>query len=157
MNIATEYNRTYSSLILLKHFGYFLSDEQFTIQLKWFLEFTCQWRQDENRNGFFADLIVDVFTNCCERISSQDIVNFIIPLFQENSYRLNNIACKLIGSVKIKELPKEQQEIIAKCFEEFIINKNAHEQIPELRNAIIIFALNSSIDISPLGTDQKYS
>ena len=148
--LPTEYDRTYSTLVLLKHFGYFLSDEQFATQLKWFLEFTCQWLRDENRNGFFAEFIVEVFANCCERIPSNEIVDFIIPLFKAENYQLNRFACKLIGSVKIKELPKEQQEIIVKYFEKLIINKNAHEHIPELRNAIIIFAINTTVDISSL-------
>lgn len=148
--LPTEYNRTYSSLVLLKHFGYFMSDEQFATQLKWFIEFTRQWLQDENRNGFFADFIVEVFANCCKRIPSKDIITFIITLFKAENYRLDRFACKLISSVKIKELSTEQQEIIAKFFEKLILNKNAHEQIPEMCNAIIIFALNTSIDVSSL-------
>ena len=146
--LPTNYDRTYSSLILLKYFGYFLSDEQFATQLKWFLEFTRQWIQDKNRNGFFVDFIEEVFKNCCERIPSKEISPFIIALFKTKNYRLKNSACKLIGSVKIKELPKEQQEKIAKYFEKLILDKKAHEQIPSMRNAIIIFALNTSIDIS---------
>lgn len=148
--LPTEYNRTYSSLVLLKHFGYFLSDEQFATQIKWFLEFTRQWIQDENRNFFFTDSIEEVFKNCRERIPSKEIIEFIIPLFETNNYRLNSIACKLIESIKIRELSGEQQKKITECFEHFISNKEAHEHIQDLRNAIIIFALNATIDISSL-------
>jgi hypothetical protein len=148
--LPTEYDRTQSLLILLKHFGYFLSDEQFATLLKWFLEFTHKWIQDDNRNSYFADYMEKVFSNCCERIPSKVIIDFILALFEKENYRLNAIACKLIGSVKIKELTQEKQEIISKCFEKLIADKNAHEQIPEMCNAIIIFALNTSISLSSL-------
>lgn len=153
--LPTDYNRTCSTLILLKHFGYFLSDEQFSTQMEWFLKFTHKWIQDENRNHFFADSIEKIFENCCERMSSKEIVDFIISLFGTENYRLNSFACKLIHCVKIKNLSRGDQEIIAKCFEKLILNKNAHEQIPEMRNAITIFALNTTIDISFIEDELK--
>lgn len=139
----------------MKHFGYLLSDEQFIIQKAWLINFTKQWIKNKERNISLIDLIKNVFQNCYQRIPTNDIANFIIALFNIKDYYLSNIACELICYVKIKELSKEQQLAIAQCLEKLISDDNARKNLTAFRNAIIIFAINTTIDKTSLENGLK--
>lgn len=148
--LPTEYDRTHSTLLLLKHFGYYLSNEQFKVQLDWLLKYTRKWLKEKTLIFNFNETIKSVFQNCCERIPSKKIAEFIISLFNSKNYRLYDTACELIPFAKIKELPNNIQQRIATHLVKLVTNKKARENTFKLRNAIVIFALNTTIDIATL-------
>lgn len=148
--LPTEYDRTHSTLLLLKYFGYYLTDEQFAVQLEWLLKYTRKWMKEKRLIFAFNDTIKSVFQSCCERIPSNKIAEFIISLFNFKNYRLYDTACELIPFLKIKTLPVNIQRRIATHLVKLVTNKKACENTFKLKNAIVIFALNTTIDITLL-------
>lgn len=148
--LPTEYDKTHSTLLLLKYFGYYLTEAQYSNHLDWFLKYTKKWACDKKRIFNFNDIIKTVYQSCCERIPSKEIAEFMISLFNSNNYILYGIACELMGYVKIKDLSVDMQQRIEKHLLKLINNKKSRENTHQLRNALILFVLNTTIDITTI-------
>lgn len=153
--LPTKYNKANSKLLLLKLFGYFMSDEQFSILSTWFVEFSYSWAKNENRSFKFYNDIKQVYINCSKRLNITIITDFIFLLFDTNICNLQDLACELISYVAIKEMSYIQQTTLSAKLEKLVSNKDLQQNTHTLQFALIVFGLNTTIDNSRLENSIK--
>lgn len=145
--LPTEYERTSSSLLLLKHLGNYMSDEQFEEQTQWLIDYIQKWLNDDNRVFNFHDDFKMILQNCCRRFSPEVIANHILSLLSSGKILLCNNACELLRFVILKDIPQDTQTAIQEQLIALITEK---ADITGMRHGILVFCMNATIDISPI-------
>ena len=144
-NLPLEYERTSAKLLLLEHFGNYLSDEQFAEHSKWLSGYTEQWIKAEHRIFNFHNHFKAIFQKCHRRFSSEEVASHILTLLQTEEILLCNNACELMRYVSIKDLSPDMQTAIQEQFVKLIRKKS---DVPKLRHGIVVFCMNATVDMS---------
>lgn len=147
-NLPLQSEQTHAKLLLLKHFGNYFSDKQFNSILGWLLRYLESLKEQPVMKAFIHnDIIKKLFINNCRRFPKNVIVNYVKWLFSIKGVISTTTACELISYLPFKEIPKKDQIELRKLLRE-VIYRDA--EMPHLKNAILVFCVNSLVDITPL-------
>lgn len=147
-NLPLEYERTKAKLILLKHFGNYFSDDQFTNMTQWFADY-LRFSMKKNPKIFLSynDVIKKIFYNNCYRFPEEILFDYIIWLFSMKNEVARMTACELIRCLPFDRIKKSRQLELRKYLRKEIYCGN---KMICIQSAIITFCINATVDITPL-------
>lgn len=149
-NISNQIEFQIASMLLLKYFGYYLSEKQFEAEFDRFHKFALNWIKNKNRVLNLRDTIIDVYSNCTRRIKQSKIVDFILLLFEKKGYLFLTKAFELIRHVNIKELSEMYQEKLAEKILDIIEDKEKRASIINFDYTIILFCKFATINVTKI-------
>ena len=148
-NLPLEKERNISKLIILKHFGYILSDNEFMQQSQWFFRFTKDCIAG-TINGFeYQESIVSTMKSICNRVPNKMLFSLIEDILY-NEDKAGYFICKIIGCLTIKDLTNEQQNQLKIFFISLITKGETYKDISNFQDAVLIFCKNTTIEINDL-------
>lgn len=149
-NLPYQHEQTHAKLLLLKHFGEYFLDEQYTIIIDWLSDYLESIKNVDARIAFMHNEIVkQLFISNSRRIPAHLFVDYVKWLLSFKSFLSVATACDLFRYLPYNEIAKNEQIALRKLLREVILkNKDMHK----LDGAIIAFCKNATIDISPLET-----
>ncbi len=146
-HLPLDYERTFSTLLLIENLGNYMSDVQFETQTQWLNSYLERWLADGNRIFNFHSNFKLILQNCYKRFSPAEIAKYILAfLSAENAIVCNN-ACELMHYVAIKDLSPDMQTAIKEQLIKLIDEKAT---VPNLRHGIVVFCMNATINIKDL-------
>lgn len=147
-NLPLQHEQTHAKLLLLKHFGEYFSDEQYSISISWLSDYLESIKKaDASIVAMHNELIKQLFISNSRRLPVSLFVDYVKWLLSYNSFLSVTTACDLFRYLPYDEITKTEQIALRKLLREVILkNKDMHN----LGNAIVAFCKNATIDISPL-------
>lgn len=147
-NLPYQHEQTRAKLLLLRHFGEYYSDEQYSISISWLSDYLESIKKaDASIVAMHNEVIKQLFISNSCRLPVSLFVDYVKWLLSFNSFLSVTTACDLFRYLPYDEITKTEQIALRKLLREVILkNKNIHN----LRNAIVAFCKNATIDISPL-------
>ncbi len=144
-NIPIEKNRIQARLILLKHLGYVLLDDEFASMSEWFIGFIKKYFTESLNYLEYNKVIIETLKGVCNRIPNDSIFN-IFKMASVFGDKGHHFICQSIGCLSIKKITDEQQEFLKNYFISLLNDGDTYKNINEFRNAVLIFCKNSTID-----------
>lgn len=147
-NLPYQHEQTRAKLLLLRHFGEYFSDEQYSISISWLSDYLESIKKaDASIVAMHNEVIKQLFISNSRRLPVSLFVDYVKWLLSYNSFLSVTTACDLFRYLPYDEITKTEQIALRKLLREVILkNKDMHN----LGNAIVAFCKNATIDISPL-------
>jgi hypothetical protein len=119
--IPIEHHKIMSEFLLLKHFGDYFSERQYSELVNKLLSFSFGWIDDQKRIFYFADYIFTAFRENINRIDRDSIVEFIVKVLSMDKNRWYDDALQLSAHIDYSNIsPENQMKVLEKSLE--IIN-----------------------------------
>ena len=147
-NLPYQHEQTHAKLLLLKHFGEYFSDEQYSISISWLSDYLESIKKsDASIVAMHNEVIKQLFISNSRRLPVSLFVDYVKWLLSYNSFLSVTTACDLFRYLPYDKITKTEQIALRKLLREVILkNKDMHN----LGDAIVAFCKNATIDISPL-------
>lgn len=135
--------------LLLEHFGYYFSDEQYTANMATFLQYSFNWCADDEKIVNTGYHILRTIKSSIRRMDNQKAAELIICFFENHIGRFYRDVLQLayyLDFTKVSDdyQTKLQNEYIALMRDNKFLDKDA------LQNAVITFRMNASISIQDI-------
>ena len=148
--IPISHHKTMSEFLLLKYFGYYLSDVQYSELSDKLLSFSFNWINDKNRIYAFSNYIFGAFKENWQRINVNRLVEFIIKVLSMNGNRWYDDVCLLSSRINYNLVSAENQIMLLKKNIEIIEDKKKKKALNMLSRHLIHFRLTATIDMKIL-------
>lgn len=107
--IPLEYDRNISLCLLMKHFGYYFSDEQYEIQSEEFFRYAHNWCIDSTRNISIGFNILQVVKANLKRMSNQRAVELLHSFFENHLRRFYDEVLRLLSRLDYKQVTEAEK------------------------------------------------
>ena len=148
--ISISHHKIMSEFLLLKYFGYYLSDAQYSELSNKLLSFSFSWIDGKNRIYAFSTYIFGAFKENWQRINSNRLVEFIIKVLSMDGNRWYDDACLLSSLINYNFVSAENQIILLEKNTEIIEDEQKRKALNRLSQHLIHFRLTATIDMKIL-------
>jgi hypothetical protein len=148
--IPISHHKTMSEFLLLKCFGYYLSDAQYSELSNKLLLFSFGWIDGKNRIYAFSTYIFGAFKENWKRINSNRLVEFIIKVLSMDGNRWYDDVCSLSSLINYNFVSAKNQIMLLEKSIEIVEDERKRNMLNRLSQHLIHFRLTATIDIEIL-------
>ncbi len=148
--IPISHHKTMSEFLLLKYFGYYLSDVQYSELSNKLLSFSFSWIDDKNRIYAFSAYIFGAFKENWQRINGNRLVEIIIKFLSMDGNRWYGDAYLLSSLINYSFVLAENQIMLLEKSIEIIEDERKRNMLNWLSRHLIHFRLTATIDMKIL-------
>lgn len=135
--LPLEYNRIISLCLLLEHFGYYFSEEQYNEQTDYFFQYANNWCIDDKRVAVIGYRILKTVKANLMRMNNQRVAKLLNSFFDNNLRRFYDEILEILSCLDYKCIDEvDQTKIVENCIT--LIRKKDYPNISNLQYAVII-------------------
>lgn len=149
-NISYTYKQIMSKCLLMKYFGYYFSDKDYTTVSSELFEYSNNWITNNKRIPNMGNYLFDFMGENTYRLNGNNIISFVIKIFKNELRYWYNDCCQLIRKVNFKNVMDEKQLVLRNILVDIVNNSEIRNNIHYLDYAIISFCLNTTVDTEPI-------
>jgi hypothetical protein len=134
--IPLEYNKIISICLLIEHFGYYFSEEQYNVQIDFFFQYAHNWCIEEKRIVNVGDNILKAVQANLMRMNNQRVAELLNSFFENHIGRFYNEVLKILSRLNYKQVNEmDQTKIVEHCIA--LISEKSYPDIRTLQLAAI--------------------
>lgn len=153
--IPVPHKRFISKLLILKHYGYYFSDDLFTSYVYEVFKEVEIWIEDENRILSIASYIFEFLIYNISRIDNNKIIEVCITLIEKNFRRYFDNILKVLSRINYSKISTINQERVINLTIDMIRNEEIRKGCNALSSYLIVLRENITIDVELLDTTIK--
>lgn len=141
--IPLEYNRIISLCLLIEHFGYYFSEEQYTTQIDFFFQYAHNWCIDDKKIVNRGYHILKAVQANLKRMNNQRVAELLNSFFENNIRRFYDEVLKILLRLDYKQINEmDQTKIVEHCIA--LISEKNYPDLGALQRSVIAIRKNMS-------------
>ncbi len=136
------YEKLAWKVILFRELGYYFSNDDYETISNEIFSFSRKWVDEENTNIALVERSLKALKSNVRRLSQEDIIVFLIELFNKKLYRFFDTAFEILTNIDFADLPQELTTRLLSAVDVVLDNENKKQRYSYVKQFLIKFRKN---------------